>query len=76
MDLVEKLIFKKMSVWTIACSAHSYACYGYRYDVDGQRIPGRIGLTVREGIDRFVFNEEQVMLVDQVNWPKNEPCAY
>ena len=77
MKFVENFLhFSTSNIWTIACCAHSYACYGWRYDVPEQKVPGDTGATVREAIDRFVFNDERVVMVDRVDWPNNAPCAY
>lgn len=67
--------FSKNNVWTISCCSHSYACYGERYDVPEQRVPGVTGLTVKEAIDRFVFEDARVASIDTVSWPNNQPCA-
>jgi len=46
------------------------------YNVDEQKIPMRIGLTVKDAIDKFVFENERISSIDKVNWPNNVPCAY
>lgn len=64
------------SLWTISCCQHSYACYAGFYNVSAQKVPQLVGSTVADAIERFVFGNERVVAVDQVDWPANEPCAY
>ena len=73
---IQQLIKHNHSIWTISCCQHSYACYHNFYNVSSQKIPENTGSTVAEAIDRFVFHNERVVLVDQDPWPKNEPCAF
>ena len=77
LKFVENFVhFSTSNIWTISCCAHSYACYGWRYDAPELKVPAETGDTVQQAIDRFVFNNERVVMVDQVNWPNNAPCAY
>ena len=68
--------FSKNSVWSISCCAHSFACYKERYDVDVVRVPAIEGVTVKDVVESFVFDDERISSIDEVSWPDNEPCAY
>jgi uracil DNA glycosylase len=73
---VDKLVLGGHSIWTISCCQHSYACYGGFYNVSAQKVPPVTGSTVAQAIERFVFDNERVVLVDQDPWPKNQACAF
>lgn len=66
----------KNSVWTISCSTHMYLQYDNFYDSPNQKIPGDTGLTLREAVEKFVFDGERIFIVDSVAWPGNKRCAY
>lgn len=68
--------FSKNSAWSIACSAHCYADFKIRYAVDVVRVPAVEGLTVKDAVESFVFEDKRISSVDKVTWPNNEPCAY
>ena len=76
MKTVDTLVEAGHSIWTMACCQHSYACYQPFYNVSTQKVPELTGATVAEAIDRFVFHDERVVIVDQKPSPNNEPCAF
>lgn len=63
------------SVWTISCCAHSFACYEERYENNLVKIPAVEGLTVKDAVEGFVFDDQRISSIDQVPWPYNVPCA-
>ena len=58
-------ITNKNSCWSIGCSNHVYACLDGFYDSSLDKIPEVVGLTAREAIERFVFdNQERIIATD------------
>lgn len=46
----ENLSKRGWGIWSIACSQHVYQIYKNMYDADQQRIPMKIGLTVKDAM--------------------------
>lgn len=46
----ENLAKKGWGMWSIACSQHVYQIYKNMYDVDQQRVPIKVGLTVKDAM--------------------------
>jgi hypothetical protein len=76
MSIVEKLVAAGHSIWTIACCQHSYACYDNFYNVDEQRVPPLTGLIVAQAIEKFVFDNERVILVDEGPGPRTKSALF
>jgi hypothetical protein len=53
-----------------------YVQFNDFYDSPNQKVPGETGYTLREAVERFVFEEKRIYMVDSVAWPGNTPCAY
>lgn len=64
------------SIWSIACSNHVYACLNAFYDSPFQKIPTTIGLTLKDAIEQFVFEDKRVLSFDAKGWPSNTGCAH
>ena len=64
-----------LSIWSIACSKHVYACYKDFYDSPHQKIPANTGKTVRDAVEEFVFHGTKNVLFDAEGWPSNTGCA-
>ena len=58
-------------IWTIACSQHTYSPYKEFYNVDVQRVPQKTGLTVKDAIKAFVFEDKINWTQDSNPWPLN-----
>lgn len=71
----ENIAKRGWGVWSIACSQHVYQVYKNMYDVDQQRVPMRVGLTVKVAMEQFVLNDKVLWSVDSNPWPSNEGCA-
>lgn len=54
----------KNSLWAIACSGHGYGASDSHYENSKERVPEDKGLTVRDAVDRFVFNNERIQSID------------
>lgn len=76
LNVVNTLVENGHSYWTIGCCQHSYACFADFYNVTSQKVPQMTGSTVAEAIDRFVFKNERVVIIDKDPWPANQPCAF
>lgn len=76
LKIVNTLVQNGHSFWTISCCQHSYACYAGFYNVTTQKVPSLTGSTVAQAIERFVFNDERVVIIDNDPWPSNQPCAF
>lgn len=77
LSLMGKIMqFSKNSAWSIACSDHCFADFKFRYAVDVVRVPAVEGLTVKDAVESFVFEDKRISSIDQVTWPNNQPCAY
>jgi hypothetical protein len=77
--LSDFLKIEKNSVWTISCSNHVYASSDNFYDVKEERVPGNTGVTIRQSVLKFIFengNGTRVIDIDPVAWPANNLCAY
>ena len=66
MKLVEKLIdLPNVNIWTIACFLHCYAFMDEFYDVSTQKVPETTGMTVKDAVEKFVFDpSERVIQID------------
>lgn len=64
-----------VSIWSIACSNHVYACRNDFYNSPHQKVPANTGRTVKDAIEEFVFQNRQVIAFDEAAWPANEGCA-
>ena len=45
-------------MWSIACSNHVYQMYKDFYDSDLQKVPEKTGLTVKDAMLRFIFENK------------------
>jgi hypothetical protein len=64
----------KNGVWTIACSGAEYSTFNY--DKEGSLVPPITGETPRAAVERFVLQNQKVVIIDAVSWPDNGKCAY
>ena len=70
------LITNNNSCWSIGCSNHVYACIDAFYDSKSDKVPGEIGLTVKEAVEKYVFTKgERIIATDVQPWPKNKACS-
>jgi hypothetical protein len=65
----------ELSVWSIACSQHVYACENAIYDSPHQKIPTATGKTVRNVVEDFVLRGIKSITFDAQPWPSNSGCA-
>lgn len=72
----QKVTSRKRGIWSISCSNHVYTSKDKFYDIDSERIPANVGMTVRDAIEQFVFHDKFISVVDNTTWPHNQPCAY
>jgi hypothetical protein len=64
----------KNGVWTIACCGADYSTFFY--DKEDVMVPSTTGKTARAAVERFVLQNQKVITIDAVSWPKNGNCAY
>jgi hypothetical protein len=48
------------SAWTIGCSSHGYSFEKKYFDTETERVPTKTGLTIRQAINAFVFEDQRV----------------
>jgi hypothetical protein len=65
----------QLSLWSIACSGHVYACLLPFYDSPLEKIPAAIGKTVKAAVEEFVHEDKRVVVFDEKGWPSNVGCA-
>lgn len=77
MDLLGKFqaFNPELSVWSIACSQHVYACYKQFYDSIHQKVPTTVGQTVRNVVEDYVLRDKKSIVLDSQGWPANSGCA-
>lgn len=68
-------INQELSVWSISCAQHVYACWKGFYDDPMQKIPTTTGKTVKDVVEAFVLRDERSVVIDEVAWPGNTGCA-
>ena len=68
--------FSRFSLWSTACSKHCWIPFKNAWENDKETVPMESEHTVRDAVERFVFNQQRVTYGDEVKWPGNKPCAY
>lgn len=67
------------SIWSIPCSEHVVASKNDFYNNARLAVPG-LGdthrSTIRQAVQKFVFQNERIISFDLVPWPYNWRCAY
>lgn len=51
-------------MWSIACSQHVYQPFKGFYDSDKQRVPMKTGMTVKDAMVKFVFENKVLWTMD------------
>ena len=54
----------ELSIWSIACSQHVYACYKDFYDSVHQKVPTTVGQTVKNVVESYVLNDKKSIVFD------------
>jgi hypothetical protein len=77
-DLVSKFkaVNLDVSVWSISCVNTGYAYYKLFYDNPNQKVPARVGMTVRDIVEAFVLMDQKHQAIDEGAWPSNIGCAF
>jgi hypothetical protein len=65
----------KNSAWSIGCSQHGYSYTNKYYNADTERVPAKTGLTIKQAIKAFVFDNKRVVQIETQPWPANTGCA-
>ena len=65
-----------LSVWSISCSNHVYACRKGFYNDPHEMIPASTGRTIKDVVDEFVLHGTKNIVIDPQGWPSNTGCAY
>ena len=60
------------SAWTIGCSNHGYTFEDQDYNNPKQAVNG---MTVKQAVESFVFENQRIMQLEQNDWPANTGCA-
>ena len=65
------------SVWSNACAWHGSIGVNAMYYSDKQRASvGGKKLTIQEAVEKFVFENERIVEIDEYTWPYNTACAF
>ena len=71
-----KAVNPDLSVWSISCSNHVYACKKDFYNYPLEKIPTTNGKTVKDVVEEYVWHGAKVDVRDRDGWPSNTGCAY
>ena len=71
-----RLVAKGHSMWSISCCWHAGMSFDEEYGSSLQKVPKDTGLTIKDAVEKFVFENKRLEAVDIKSWPHNTPCAY
>ena len=75
MKYSQEILRKGHNIWSISCSWHAGAFLDVFYESPLEKVPMQNGTTMQSAIYSFVMENQKIVEMDAVPWPKNTPCA-
>ena len=75
-NVISPIAEKGHSVWSNACTWHGIIMRNDQYYSENQRTASGEKLTIQEAVEKFVFDNEKIVEIDEYTWPFNTGCAF
>lgn len=74
-NFLGKLISYNHLIWTIDCSFHAILTFDEYYESPNFKVPMASGRTMQEAIYYWISKGTEIIEIDYVGWPHNNPCS-